>query len=108
MDTPAVESMDDARAAEIEALDHSLLLGFWAEWCLPSQALGADFAAAAERFAERLRLGLVDVDASQGLKQRYAIEGLPTVLLLTDRQVALRRVGLLTRAALLRLLDERL
>jgi thioredoxin 1 len=48
----------------------------------------------------RLRFGTVNFDENPRLIERYAVQGLPTILVIKDGQPADRRVGLMGRAAL--------
>jgi thioredoxin-like negative regulator of GroEL len=81
------------------------LVGFWAEWCVPSRHLAGALEAAAERHAGRLRVGLVDAEREPALAERYGLQGLPTVILFRSGSEVLRRIGLLTAAELSRLVD---
>ena len=92
--------------AQALAAGPPVLAGFWAEWCVPSRALAEALEAAAARHTGRLRVGQVDVDREAALAERYRIRGLPTVVLLADGREVLRRVGLMTRADLLKLLTS--
>jgi thioredoxin-like negative regulator of GroEL len=83
-----------------------LVVGFWAEWCLPSLGMEPALRAAAQRFDGRLRFATVDVDASPGLADRQGIVGLPTLLILAGGQERVRRIGAMSRADLLDLLER--
>jgi thioredoxin-like negative regulator of GroEL len=105
---PAAPVLLGDDAAEPDSHARPALIGFWADWCVPSRGLAADLAAVAERFGERLSVSLVDIDRARGLRRRFAIGGLPTLVLVREGSVSLRRVGLLTRPALMRLLEQQL
>ena len=82
----------------------ALLIGFWAQWCQPSRALAETLEALAEQRPE-LRVVIVDLDRHPDLRERYALEGLPSVLLYDGERLVLRRTGLLRRDALLQLVE---
>jgi thioredoxin-like negative regulator of GroEL len=92
--------------AGLNAGGRPALIGFWADWCVPSRGLAADLEAVAGRFGERLSVALADVDQAPLLKGRFAVRGLPTLVLLQGGREALRRVGLVPRDALLRLVER--
>lgn len=81
------------------------MVGCWAPWCVPSGTLEAAFASALPRYAGRLRLTLVDLDANPRVVERHGIAGLPTILAFRNGQETARRVGLMSREGLLRFLD---
>jgi thioredoxin-like negative regulator of GroEL len=90
--------------AEVVRSPVPVIVGFWAEWCLPSRMAIQVFETAARRYQTRLRFGLVDGDRSPDLVKRYGIQGMPTFLVVHGGQPAERRVGLMGRQAMLDLL----
>ena len=104
-----VRVLDDrAWEGELRGSTLPLVVGFWAEWCLPSLSLGPSLRAAAERFDGRFRFASVDVDASPQVAERQGIVGLPTVLILAGGRELARRIGSMRREDLLRLLEAML
>jgi thioredoxin 1 len=77
-----------------------VVVGFWAEWCIPCRLAAPALAEAARHFRKRLRFGLVNVDEEPGLAERYEVSGLPTVLVLQGGRPVVRRVGLMGRERL--------
>lgn len=77
-----------------------VLIDFWATWCGPCQGFAPVFAQAARQFEPRLRLGKVDTDAHPQLSQRFAIRGIPTLVLLKDGRELARQSGALNAAQL--------
>jgi thioredoxin len=83
-----------------------VVVGFWAEWCVPCHMAQPALESAEQQHASGLRFGLVNFDENPGLIERYAVQGLPTILVMKDGQPADRRVGLMGRAALQDLLKR--
>lgn len=77
-----------------------VVVGFWAEWCIPCHLAAPALAEAARQFRKRLRFGLVNVDENPGLARRYEVRGLPTVIVLKGGQPHQRRAGLMGRERL--------
>jgi thioredoxin len=91
---------------EVLASAVPVVVGFWAEWCVPCHMAQPALESAEQQAGGRLRFGLVNFDQNPGLIERYAVEGLPTILVIKDGQTADRRVGLMGRAALQDLLRK--
>jgi thioredoxin len=91
---------------EVLASAVPVVVGFWAEWCVPCHMAQPALESAEQQAGGRLRFGLVNFDENPGLIERYAVEGLPTILVIKDGQTADRRVGLMGRAALQDLLRK--
>jgi thioredoxin len=83
-----------------------VVVGFWAEWCLPSRMAQPALESAEQHHGGRMRFGVVNFDDNPGLVKRYSVQGLPTVLVIKDGRPAVRRVGLMGRAALQDLLRK--
>ena len=83
-----------------------VVVGFWAEWCVPCHMAQPALESAEQQAAGRLRFGLVNFDQNPGLVERYAVQGLPMTLVIKDGQPVDRRVGLMGRVALQDLLRK--
>jgi thioredoxin 1 len=102
MDLPAgVEAFQEGDwEAGVLSSPVPVVVGFWAEWCIPCHLAAPALAEAARHFRKRVRVGLVNVDENPGLAQRYEVRGLPTVIVVKDGEPRERRVGLMGRERL--------
>jgi thioredoxin 1 len=91
---------------EVLASRVPVVVGFWAEWCVPCHMAQPALESAEQQAGGRLRFGLVNFDENPGLIERYAVHGLPTTLVIKNGQPVDRRVGLMGRAALQDLLRK--
>ena len=82
-----------------------VIVGFWAEWCVPCHMAAPAFESAARHYGERVRFAVVNVDEEPALARRYGIQGLPTVLVMKRGEICQRRVGLMGRASLRSVVD---
>ena len=83
-----------------------VVVGFWADWCVPCRIAAPAMEDAARASVGRLRFGAVSYDDNVDLARRYDVRGLPTVLVMRDGEVCVRRVGLMGRRELRRMLDH--
>ncbi len=83
----------------------TVIVGFWAEWCIPCHMAAPALASAAPHYRGRARFGVVNVDEEPGLAKRYDVKGLPTVLVVKRGEVCQRRVGLMGRERLRGVVD---
>ena len=70
-----------------------ILLDFWAVWCGPCRFVAPALDSIAEEYADRLRVGKVNVDEQPGLAGAFGVSGIPTLALVRDREVVAVKVG---------------
>jgi thioredoxin 1 len=83
-----------------------VLVDFWAEWCAPCKRLGPTVDALATEYQGKVVVGKMDVDANPLTPEKYAIRGIPTLLLFKGGQVVETIVGLQQKDDLKKMLDR--
>lgn len=61
--------------------DTPILLDLWAPWCVPCRALAPTLERLAEEAGDKLIVLKVDVDKYPAVRERYAVRGIPTMIL---------------------------
>ncbi|MBI4704330.1 MAG: thioredoxin [Deltaproteobacteria bacterium] len=58
-----------------------VLVDFTATWCGPCRLLAPVIEELADKYAGKIKVGKVDIDASPGLAAKYGVRSVPTVML---------------------------
>lgn len=82
-----------------------VLVDFWAPWCAPCRAIAPVVEAAAESYADKLKVVKVNVDDSPEVATKYGIRSIPTLMIFKGGEPAETMVGYLSEDDLKRRLD---
>jgi thioredoxin 2 len=87
------DAADDTFADIAEAADLPVLVDLWAPWCGPCRQVSPVLAQLATELAGQVKLVKVNVDESPKLQQRFSVQAIPALLVLSRGQVVARQVG---------------
>ena len=79
--------------AEVLKSDIPVLVDFWAEWCAPCRMISPIVSELAEEYTGKMKVGKLNVDEHGDLAAKYNIQGIPTLLIFKDGEVAEQIVG---------------
>jgi thioredoxin 2 len=106
---PWIADADDATFAEVvEQADLPVLVDLWAPWCGPCRMVSPVLEKVAPRYAGRVKLVKVNVDAAPEISRRFSVQAVPTLLLTDHGQVLARQAGAAPEPALRQWLDNAL
>ena len=72
----------------------------WAEWCGPCRLLGPVIKELAGAHKGEIAFGKLDVDENDKVSDRYGVQGIPTLLVFKDGELAVTLVGYRNRVEL--------
>jgi len=94
--------------AEVLKSDKPVLVDFWAEWCAPCRMMAPAVEAIAAEYADRAKVGKLNVDENQSTATRYSIRGIPTLLLFKNGEIEEQSVGVTSKDAIAKMLERHL
>ncbi|MCA9968792.1 MAG: thioredoxin [Anaerolineales bacterium] len=92
-DNKTFDVTDNSFESEVLQSEQPVLVDFWADWCGPCRMIAPSVKAIAEEYEGKLRVAKMDVDDNPMTPGRYAIVGIPTVMLFKGGEVVERITG---------------
>ncbi len=83
-----------------------VLVDYWAEWCGPCKMIAPVLEEIAREYAGRLKVCKMDVDANGETPARFAIRGIPTLMIFMDGNAEATKVGAVSRSQLAAFIDS--
>ncbi|MNU29733.1 Thioredoxin C-1 [compost metagenome] len=96
--------IDDIKTEDFEAQvlksDIPVFVDFHAVWCGPCKAMAPALDDMAREFEGEVKIVKIDIDAEPQLAETYAVQGVPTFLMIKEGEIRERFSGGMTRGAL--------
>ncbi|MCC8126399.1 MAG: thioredoxin [Clostridiales bacterium] len=71
-----------------------VLVDFYADWCGPCKMMAPVVAEIAEKYADKVTVGKLNIDENMGIAQNYRVMSIPTLILYQGGEPVGRLVGL--------------
>src|ERR1700730_12303548 len=84
---------EDTFAEVAEAAAIPVVVDMWAPWCGPCRMVSPALEQLARDMAGRVKLVKVNVDEAPKLQQRFAVQAIPTLMVLRKGEVIARQAG---------------
>jgi thioredoxin 1 len=88
-----IELTDGNFEQEVLKAETPVLVDFWAEWCGPCRMIAPVVGELAGEYADKIKVGKVNVDNNQQTAATYGIRSIPTLLLFKGGEVVNQMVG---------------
>ena len=81
---------------EVLKSDKIVILDFYADWCMPCQMQSPIIDKIAEERSD-IKVGKINVDENQSLAEKYGIMSIPTILIIKDKEISNKFVGVTSK-----------
>lgn len=101
-----LDIQDDEFDTEVLNSETPVLVDFWAEWCGPCKMLAPLLEEVASSYEGKLKVVKVNVDQNRATASRFAVRGLPTLMLFKNGEVETTKVGAMSKSQIEALIDS--
>lgn len=84
----------------------SVLVDFWASWCIPSQMMKPTIDRLTAEYEGRVKIGKINVDQNPKTREQFTINGCPTVIIFRDGKEVVRKIGAQSGSQLRSLIEQ--
>lgn len=103
-----VQITDDNFETEVIRSNLPVLIDFWAPWCGPCKSIAPVIEELAREYDGRIKVAKLNVDENPVTPSRYAVRGIPNLLILKGGTVKEQIVGAVPKARLVDAIERAL
>lgn len=83
-----------------------VLVDYWAEWCGPCKMIAPVLEEIAQEYAGKVKVCKLNIDDNKETPPKYAVRGIPTLMLFKNGNVEATKVGALSKSQLAAFIDS--
>jgi len=97
---------DEAFETTVVGSELPVIVDFWAPWCGPCKMVGPILEKIAKEFAGKVIVVKVNTDDHSEWANKFGVQGIPTMLFMSEGKVVHQQVGALPEPMLRTVLDQ--
>ncbi|WP_119342842.1 thioredoxin [Facilibium subflavum] len=103
-----VNISDNEFNQEVLQNNGTVLVDFWAPWCGPCKMIAPVLEQVAEHYGDQVKVVKINVDDNPLTPQKYAVRGIPTLMVFKDGENVETKVGAVQKSQLISIIDNHL
>ena len=99
---------DETFEEEVIQSNMPVLVDYWAEWCGPCKMIAPILDSLTDEYSGKLKIAKLNIDDNQQTPQKYAVRGIPTLMIFKNGNVEATKVGALSKSELTAFIESNL
>lgn len=108
MSDSIVKLSDGSFDQDVLGSDKPVLVDFWAEWCGPCKMIAPILDEIAAEYGDKVTVAKLNIDENPSTPQKFAVRGIPTLILFKNGEVEATKVGAVSKSQLSAFIDSNL
>ena len=104
----AIKITDSEFETEVLKAEQPVLVYLWASWCGPCRLVSPSVDWVADTYSDRLKVFKMEVDPNPDTVKKYQVEGVPTLIIFKNGEIAQSHEGAISKQKLVSLIDNHL
>ena len=100
MSANTVAVTDKSFEKDVLKAEGPVLVDFWAEWCGPCKMIAPALEDIGSEFKGRVTVAKINIDENPEAPTRYAVRGIPTLIVFRDGKPVAQKTGALPKSQL--------
>jgi thioredoxin 1 len=106
MSESIIHVTDSSFEEEVLSSEKPVIVDYWAEWCGPCKMIAPLLDELASEYQGKIRVAKINIDENQATPQKYAVRGIPTLMIFKNGEVAGTKVGAMSKSQLSAFVDS--
>lgn len=106
MSDSIIQVTDSSFEHDVLSSNTPVMVDYWAEWCGPCKMISPVIEEIAKEYEGKLTIAKINIDENQETPQKYAVRGIPTLMIFKDGEVAGTKVGAMSKSQLSAFIDS--
>ena len=106
MNNSIIHVTDSSFEEDVLKSEVPVMVDYWAEWCGPCKMIAPLLDEIAAEYTGKLTVAKVNIDANPQTPQKYAVRGIPTLMIFKGGEVIGTKVGAASKQQLSAFIDS--
>ncbi len=106
MNDSIIQVTDSSFEDDVLKSNAPVMVDYWAEWCGPCKMIAPILDEIANEYDGNLTVAKINIDENPQTPQKYAVRGIPTLMIFKDGEVAATKVGAVSKLQLSAFIDS--